>query len=115
MDDAFYTNVISAAPGWHVCEPVSGDNGIDGLDLLPVLAWVVAYDVRGDQGDVVATWAHPVVADVVLTTSTEGPILRRPDGRFVVCEVGEFETEAGVIQFMRERAGQAVAQPDSRR
>lgn len=109
--------VVPATEGWHVCEPLSDlDGTIDGLDYLPVIAWTVTYDMR--QGDVVAAWAHPVVADVVLFTDrTDGPVLRRPDGKFILAENCEFATEAEVIEYLRAGAkeyGQQVGDKQSK-
>lgn len=97
--------VIPAAPDWFACEPVHDESDcIDGLDEVPVIAWAVTCDVR--DGDVVATYAHPVAADCVLADRWDSPVvLRRPDGRYVVSDDRDFRTTGEVLSYLRQRAG----------
>lgn len=95
--------VIPAGPGWSVCEPIYDDSDcISGLDESPVIAWVVIYDAA-DSDDIVSAYAQPVIADCVITCGWDSPVLKRPDGRYVICEDRFFHTADEVMAYLRQR------------
>lgn len=90
--------VVNDPQGWAIAYPIHDDLGVV-VDLWcsPVVAWVVYVGVD-NLGD--ARWAEPVSVDFI--SSNECPVLRMPDGTFVIPEDRYFADAAKLIKHWND-------------
>lgn len=103
-----YSAVVPAQPGWYVCDPTHGDDGISGLSESAVVAWIITYTrenlgVGGAKTIPVPDLATPVTADGL--GGDQNPlILKRPDGTYTDPYNRDYTNEGEVVADLRKRA-----------
>jgi hypothetical protein len=101
-----FREVVAAHPGWFIVFPFTNKEGkVVGVDLEPVVAWIVDYCLdfeRDEHGKVWGDWARPVTSAYEASYREDLPVLS-PDGIYRTQEGPSFKNEPELLGYLQKK------------
>ncbi|NGX46229.1 MAG: hypothetical protein K940chlam2_01416 [Chlamydiae bacterium] len=105
-EDETIRKVLPAQPGWFLVFPFTDKEGrVTGVDLEPIVAWIVEYCLdydRDHHGVVWGDWARPVTTCIEGGYRDDLPVLG-PDGIYRTQEGPSFKNEPELLGYLQTK------------